>query len=78
MADLVSPTELPWAWNSARAWPIRFETASLAFSERDRWAASTPTSRPAKTDWRSNRVLTVLVTSARSPATLCPCSSAPA
>eukprot|EP00975_Prorocentrum_lima_P036875 7760462-Prorocentrum_lima.AAC.1 len=59
MADLVSPTDWPWAWNSARAWPIRLETASLALSESDLWAVSTPTSRPAKTDWRSRRVFTV-------------------
>eukprot|EP00969_Alexandrium_andersonii_P271106 11982390-Alexandrium_andersonii.AAC.1 len=44
MADRVSPTDWPWAWNSARAWLIRLETAPLAFSESDRWAASTPTS----------------------------------
>eukprot|EP00969_Alexandrium_andersonii_P276018 12200347-Alexandrium_andersonii.AAC.1 len=34
-----------------------------------------PTSLPANADWRSNRVLTERVTSARKPATLRPCSS---
>eukprot|EP00969_Alexandrium_andersonii_P041458 1817723-Alexandrium_andersonii.AAC.1 len=78
MVDLVSPTDWPWAWGSARAWLIKLETASFAFSESDLWAVSMPTSRPAKTDWRFSRVFTVRATSAKNPATLCPCSSAPA
>eukprot|EP00969_Alexandrium_andersonii_P073594 3245593-Alexandrium_andersonii.AAC.1 len=56
---------------------MKLVTAELASSASVRSTDSTPTSRPANTDCRSCRVLTVRATAARYAATLRLCSCAP-
>eukprot|EP00969_Alexandrium_andersonii_P074859 3301938-Alexandrium_andersonii.AAC.1 len=54
---------------------MRLVTAVSAPSDSERREATTPTSLPANAAWRSSRVLTARVTSARNSAIRRPCTS---